>query len=64
MCDIVPDMIKCVKDMVLERCELETGSELENLNGICHQLDNILEDLNKINCKIDNGYRDIKTSAG
>jgi len=64
MCDIVPDMIRCVKDLVLERCELETGSELESLNDICRQLDNILEDLNKIDCKIDTGYRDIKPPTG
>ena len=63
-CDIVPDMIRCVKDLVLERCELETGSDLESLNAICHQLDGILEDLNKIDCKIDNGYRDIKPPKG
>jgi len=60
ICDILPDMIRCVKDLVLERCQLETGSELESLNGICHQLDGILDDLNKIGCKIDNGYRDIQ----
>ncbi len=59
MCDIVPDMIRCVKDIVLERCELETGSELQSLNGICSKLDGILEDLNKIDCKVDTGYRDI-----
>ena len=59
-CDIVPDMIRFVKDLVLERCELETGSDLESLSTICRQLDGILEDLNKIDCKIDNGYRDMK----
>ncbi len=59
-CDILPDMIRCVKDLVLERCELETGSDLEGLSSICRQLDGILEDLNKIDCKIDTGYRDIK----
>ena len=59
-CDILPDMIRCVKDLVLERRELETGGELESLNGISRQLDDILEDLNKIDCKIDTGYRDIK----
>ena len=63
-CDIVPDMIRFVKDMVLERCELETGEELEGLSGICRQLDAILEDLTKIDCKIDNGYSDIKRPAG
>jgi sulfate permease, SulP family len=62
-CDILPDMIRCVKDMVLERCELETGDELESLDGICRQLDGILEDLNKIGCKIDSGYSDIKPPA-
>ena len=64
MCDIVPDMIRCVKDMVLERCELETGSDLEHLDGICRQLDNILEDLNKIDCKIDTGYSDTRPPIG
>jgi len=64
MCDIVPDTLRYLKDLVLERCELETGSELESLNGICRQLDNILEDLNKIDCKIDTGYRDIKPPTG
>jgi sulfate permease, SulP family len=64
MCDIVPDMIRCVKDLVLERCELETGSDLEHLDGICRQLDNILEDLNKIDCKIDTGYSDTRPPIG
>ena len=56
-CDIVPDLIRCVQGLVLQRCELETGSELESLSGICRQLDGILEDLNKIDCKIRNGYK-------
>jgi sulfate permease, SulP family len=51
-CDIVPDMIRCVQDLVLQRCELEIGSDREMLDDVCRQLDGILECLEKINCKI------------
>ena len=42
-CDIVPDMIRCVQDLVLQRCELEIGSDREMLDDVCRQLDGILE---------------------
>ena len=51
-CDIVPDMIRCVQDLVLQRCELEIGSEREMLDDVCRQLDGILECLEKVNCKV------------
>jgi sulfate permease, SulP family len=51
-CDIVPDMIRCVQDLVLQRCELEIGSDREMLDDVCRQLDGILESFEKINCKV------------
>jgi sulfate permease, SulP family len=51
-CDIVPDMIRYVQDLVLQRCELEIGSDREMLDDVCRQLDGILESLEKVNCKV------------
>ena len=51
-CDIVPDMIRCVQELVLQRCELELGSDRETLDDVCRQLDGILESLEKIDCKV------------
>jgi SulP family sulfate permease len=51
-CDIVPDMIRCVQDLVLQRCELEIGSDREMLDDVCRQLDGILKSFEKINCKV------------
>lgn len=51
-CDILPDMVRCVQDMVMQRCVLEVGDDREMLDGICRQLDGILDKLEKMNCKI------------
>lgn len=51
-CDIVPDIIRCVLDLVLQKCELEIGSDREMLDDVCRQLDDILESLKKVNCKV------------
>jgi len=51
-CDIIPDMIRCVQDLVLQRCELEIGSDREMLEDVCRQLDGVLERLDNITCKV------------
>jgi len=47
-----PDMVRCVQDMVMQRCVLEVGDDREMLDGICRQLDGILDKLEKMNCRI------------
>jgi sulfate permease, SulP family len=51
-CDIIPDMIRCVQDLLIQRSELEIGSDREMLEDVRRQLDGVLERLDKIPCKV------------
>jgi high affinity sulfate transporter 1 len=51
-CDLVPDMIRCVQDLLNQRSSLENGSEREALDRVSRQLDGILKSIEQLDCKI------------
>jgi sulfate permease, SulP family len=51
-CDILPDMVRSVLDMVRERAGLVTGEEHERLGVIRSQLEEILSELETMPCEI------------
>ncbi len=51
-CDILPDLIRCVMDLAAARCERLEGEDRQAMDTVCHQLDDILRDLERIPCEI------------
>ncbi len=51
-CDILPDMVRCVREMVIERTGLVKGEERAQLDLIRSQLDGILRKLETMPCEI------------
>jgi sulfate permease, SulP family len=51
-CDILPDMLRSVRDMVSERAGLAKGEERERLDVIQSQLEGILRDLETVPCEV------------
>jgi high affinity sulfate transporter 1 len=51
-CDILPDMVRNVRDMVRERADLVNGEERERLYVIRSQLEDILRELETMPCEI------------
>jgi sulfate permease, SulP family len=51
-CDILPDLVKCVHDMVAERVERVAGEERKQLESIRERLEAILRDLEQMPCEV------------
>lgn len=51
-CDVLPDMVRCVQDMVTERAERVEGEERQQLENIKLKLDAILLELKQMPCSI------------
>lgn len=51
-CDIIPDLVKCVYDMVCERANRVEGKEQERLNLIRIRFEAILHDLDEMSCEV------------
>jgi MFS superfamily sulfate permease-like transporter len=51
-CDILPDMVRCVQEMVGERAGHVGGEERDRLDIIRGQLDAILKELEELPCEV------------
>jgi hypothetical protein len=49
--DILPDMVKCVHDMVCDRADRVGGKERDHLENIRREFETIIEELSKISKK-------------